>query len=148
MSENQQSPTTLKELTVTSVESWQNVVDEIVKTQAKVILLTGNLGAGKTTLTQFLVKGFESTSIVTSPTFSLVNVYEYPEGSIYHMDLYRLESYEELFNAGIEEYFYEKDAICIVEWPELIKDTDLTENAILVEIEVNENERKVKIERV
>lgn len=136
------------EVTVTTLETWQKVVDAILKSEAKTILLTGNLGAGKTTLTQFLVKTLGSPSTVTSPTFSLVNVYERSLGPIYHMDLYRLESYDELFNAGIEEYFFENNAICIVEWPELISDTDLVEGAISIKIETNEKNRKVLISQI
>jgi len=136
------------ELTVTTMDTWKIVVDEILKSEAKVILLTGNLGAGKTTLTQHLVKALGSTSTVTSPTFSLVNVYERLLGPIYHLDLYRLESYDELFNAGIEEYFYEKNSYCIVEWPDLIFDTELVKDALVIKIESGEKSRRVLVSRI
>lgn len=145
MVEKSQPQHTIKELTVTTLKTWEKVVEEILKSEAKIILLTGNLGAGKTTLTQYIAKALGSKSTVTSPTFSIVNVYDLPDGTLYHMDLYRLESYEELFNAGIEEYFYEKNATCIVEWPDLISDTELSEGALNIHIQADENQRKVTI---
>lgn len=82
-----------------------------------VIYLQGNLGAGKTTFCQTLLKTLHVTDHVTSPTFTLVNEYRNGAEIIYHWDLYRLHDKEELFDVGIEEYFT-PDAINIIEWPE------------------------------
>ena len=134
-----------KTFTLSDLNDWQKVVDFVLNIEVKVILLNGNLGAGKTTFSKYLVKALGSENPVTSPTFSIVNVYQADERAIYHMDLYRLESYEELFNAGIEEYFYEDGALCIVEWPDLILDTDLVDGAITIDIIELDGKRTVTI---
>lgn len=82
-----------------------------------VVVLDGDLGAGKTLLTKGIAQGLGmAASDVTSPTFSLVHEHE-GAVSLYHLDLYRLETPEELQNLGYEDYFY-GDGICVIEWPE------------------------------
>ena len=79
-----------------------------------VLLLVGDLGAGKTTLTQGILWGLGGTEYARSPTFVLVN--EYPARlTLYHMDLYRLNSIEEIEDLGLDEYLYGND-LCVVEW--------------------------------
>lgn len=80
-----------------------------------VILLDGDLGAGKTTFTKALAKSLGIDEVVNSPTFSIVNEYEFPNGTLYHLDLYRLDYEEELFDIGFEEYF-SQEGIIIIEW--------------------------------
>lgn len=82
-----------------------------------VITVTGDLGAGKTTLTQAICRGYGVTEEVTSPTFALVHRYAAPKSPVYHLDLYRVERPEELTNLGWDEIVSE-DALVIVEWPE------------------------------
>ncbi len=87
-----------------------------------VILLTGDLGAGKTTLTQAIGKGLEvdPSCYITSPTFSLLH--EYPGRlPLYHMDLYRLAGEEEIEELGFEEYIY-GHGLTIIEWPDRLGD--------------------------
>ena len=81
-----------------------------------VINLIGEMGAGKTTFTGFLTKSFgiEDSS---SPTFAIVNIYE-GDKTIYHLDLYRLDSPDDLLDIDYETYFYSYDAITIIEWAE------------------------------
>ena len=67
-------------------------------------MLKGNLGAGKTTFTQFLLKNLGSTDEVSSPTYAIVNEYNSPKGKVFHFDLYRLKKIEEAYDFGIEEY--------------------------------------------
>lgn len=82
----------------------------------KIWTFEGTLGAGKTTLIQALAKQFEVIDTVKSPTYSLVNEYLTQQGqTLYHFDLYRLKSEEELLDLGYEEYFYD-DKICWIEW--------------------------------
>jgi len=92
---------------------------ELVGPQPSVVLLTGDLGAGKTTLVQSLCKSLGASDRATSPTFSLVNEYSLDNGVIYHIDLYRLETIEEALNIGLEEYLYSGNW-CFIEWPQLI----------------------------
>lgn len=81
-------------------------------------LLNGELGSGKTTLTQGLAAGLGIRETVNSPTFSLVNQYELPTGGLFfHLDLYRLKSLDELFAIGIEDYL-QPQALVVVEWAE------------------------------
>src|SRR5699024_12095320 len=78
------------------------------------ISLMGDLGAGKTTLTQSIAQGLEINDYVTSPTFTLINEYE-GRLPLYHFDVYRLGSIDELYDLGYEEYFY-SNGVTIVEW--------------------------------
>lgn len=141
-----QHPSLPKTFILTDLSQWKTVADFVHSLQRTVVTLSGNLGAGKTAFTNYLVKVIGSHDKVTSPTFSIVNTYKTPSKTIYHMDLYRLESYEELFNAGIEEYFYAPDALCIVEWPDLILDTDLVDDATHISIQVEDGIRTVVIQ--
>ena len=87
------------------------------------IALDGELGAGKTTFTQGLAKGLgvPSEYIITSPTFTLINEYPAAPFILYHLDLYRLGSYDELCYIGFEELL-EKNSIIVVEWPQILKE--------------------------
>jgi tRNA threonylcarbamoyladenosine biosynthesis protein TsaE len=82
-----------------------------------VVLLTGNLGAGKTTLAKGIVSGLGAAPAeeVSSPTFTLIH--EYGNGRVYHVDLYRLEEPRELATLGLEELF-ERNAMVLIEWGE------------------------------
>jgi tRNA threonylcarbamoyladenosine biosynthesis protein TsaE len=81
----------------------------------------GKMGSGKTTFIKALCAKLHVLDYVTSPTFSLINVYETEQHKdIYHFDFYRIKSLEELFDLGYEEYFF-SDNYCFVEWPELIE---------------------------
>lgn len=101
---------------------WQNVVEEILPhLQDPILLLKGNLGAGKTTFTQFLLKNLGSKDEVNSPTYSIVNEYDTSKGKIYHFDLYRLKNIDEVYDIGIEEYL-DNAFMCIIEWPEVYEE--------------------------
>ena len=81
-----------------------------------VLLLEGDLGAGKSELTRGIAAGLGVTETVTSPSFTILNVYESGRCPLYHFDWYRLESAEELFELGMDEYLG-GDGIALVEWP-------------------------------
>lgn len=107
------------EFKIDKIEDWQNVIDRILPDlQHNILLLKGNLGAGKTTFTQFLLKNLGSTDEVSSPTYAIVNEYDAPKGKIFHFDLYRMKSIEEVYDIGIEEYL-DNAFLCIIEWPEI-----------------------------
>ena len=112
-----------------------------------IILLNGDLGAGKT----HFVKGFASAlgyhEVVTSPTFTIMNEYFGGKFPIYHFDMYRLASMEDALNLGFGEYFDMKrlDGISLVEWPENV-DGLFPENVIEVDIFKGQNEDERRIE--
>ena len=82
-----------------------------------VIALSGDLGAGKTQLVKGLARGLGFTGRVHSPTFTLVNVYTGGRLILFHLDLYRLETKEQIFSAGLEEYL-RPDGVAVIEWAE------------------------------
>lgn len=85
-----------------------------------VVCLMGDLGAGKTTLTQCIAKGLEVDDYVTSPTFTIINEYKgrYP---VYHFDVYRIADIDEMYDIGYEEYVY-SEGVTIIEWANMIED--------------------------
>ena len=85
-----------------------------------VIVLTGDLGSGKTKFTEGVLQFFGLENEISSPTFNIVNEYVNRDVNVYHFDVYRLEDSEEFYAIGGEEYF--NSGICIIEWGELIKD--------------------------
>lgn len=104
---------------INKVEDWQTIIDEILpQCQHPILLLKGNLGAGKTTFTQHLLRNLGSTDEVSSPTYAIVNEYDSPKGIIFHFDLYRMKSIDEVYDIGIEEYL-DNSFLCIIEWPEI-----------------------------
>lgn len=123
-----------------------------------VIALSGDLGAGKTQLVRGIARGLGVTSRVHSPTFTLVNEYCGGRLKLFHLDLYRLETLEQIHSAGLEE-FLQPDGVAVIEWAERLFDgkqptlniqhrTSNQENAVkFVQIEVlNESERRIVYE--
>ena len=109
-------------------------------TRGLVIALTGDLGAGKTQFVKGLARGLEIAGRVHSPTFTLVNEYGGGRLKLFHLDLYRLETMEQILTAGIEEYL-SPDGVSVVEWAERL---EVGKNFLRVRIEVlNETERKI-----
>ncbi len=90
---------------------WESFPDK------KIYAFQGNMGAGKTSFISALCRIKKVREVVGSPTFSIINEYSYPDGDIYHMDLYRLKDEEEAVKAGVEDCLYSGE-ICLVEWPD------------------------------
>ena len=87
-------------------------------TAPALVTLTGDLGAGKTTMTQAICRGLGVTEPVTSPTFALIHEYAAPAVRVVHCDLYRLDSALAVASLGLDDMFADSSAIVIVEWPE------------------------------
>jgi tRNA threonylcarbamoyladenosine biosynthesis protein TsaE len=99
------------------------VASELLKFAAKekVFLLDGEMGAGKTTLIKSLCFALGMKETASSPTYSIVNEYVYPQGKIYHFDFFRIKSQEEAFDIGFEEYLSSGE-YCFIEWAQNISD--------------------------
>jgi tRNA threonylcarbamoyladenosine biosynthesis protein TsaE len=112
-------------------------ISEQVVDGKNIVLLVGELGAGKTTLVKHYLNYLgEDLDSVDSPTFSLVNTYELPHTQVHHFDLYRLQSPEEIEDIGFMEYV-DSGNICFVEWPEKIADFLPQDRVLEIEITVS-----------
>jgi len=112
-----------------------------------VVILEGELGAGKSELARGIAKGLGVTETVTSPSFTILNVYESGRCPLYHFDWYRLESAEELFELGLEEYLG-GDGIAVVEWAEKCPEA-LPEKTIRIRLEATgDEERRIEAEEL
>ena len=110
-----------------------------------IIILEGDLGAGKTKFTEGILEYFNLQDEISSPTFTIVNEYNTSKFNIYHFDVYRLSDIDEFYAMGGEEYF--EKGVCIIEWGEIIEEC-LPKNYIKINISrdlENENIRKLDI---
>ncbi len=104
------------------------------------VILEGELGAGKSELARGIARGLGVTETVTSPSFTILNVYESGRCPLYHFDWYRLESEEELYELGMDEYLG-GDGIAVVEWAERCPDA-VPEDCIRIRLEVTGEETR------
>lgn len=125
-----------------TIELGKKIASKLYK--GLIIVLTGDLGTGKTKLTEGILTYFNMEKEISSPTFMLVNEYNTPNLNIYHFDVYRLNDSDEFLAIGGEEYF-EKGA-CIIEWGEEILDVLPKDYVHIVFSKDNENTNKRKIE--
>jgi len=142
----------LKEYISKSELETQQIAYEFAKTldNNSIVVLNGNLGAGKTKFVYGLAEYFNITNLVCSPTFTIVN--EYPVNSskvsnIYHFDVYRLSGSDDFIDSIGTEYF--EKGLCIIEWGDIIKDI-LPPSTIYITIEhveANDNFRKITINK-
>ena len=117
-----------------------------ILTPGTVIAYEGDLGAGKTAFTRGIARGLGCTDTVTSPTYTIVNEYLSGRIPLFHFDMYRLRSSDDLFDIGWEDYL-ERGGICAVEWSENV--ADAMEGAIRIRIEKpTPDTRKITVEGV
>ena len=111
-----------------------------------IVVLSGDLGSGKTKFVQGILKHFGLENEISSPTFTIVNEYNANICPIYHFDVYRLADIDEFYAMGGEEYF--ENGICLIEWGELIQDALPNEYIKInfIRNELNENERILNIQ--
>ena len=112
-----------REVYLANLEQTQIIASKLAKIVSPndVITLSGNLGAGKTTFIQYFIKNLSTEEIeITSPTFNLLHIYKLLNLEIWHFDLYRLKTPDEVYELGIESAFVQ--GLSIIEWPEIIQD--------------------------
>ena len=103
-----------------------------------IVALIGDLGTGKTTLTKYIAKGLGVTETIDSPTFNIVKEHKSGRLPLFHFDVYRLSSGDELLDIGADEYFYAA-GVCIIEWADIVADV-VPEKAKVILIEYGEKQ--------
>lgn len=129
-----------------SPEETEKIGEALAKSlqPGTVLAYRGDLGAGKTAFTRGLARGLGCKETVTSPTYTIVNEYLGGRLPLFHFDMYRLASSDDLWDIGWEDYL-EREGVCAVEWSENVQDA--MENAVTVTIEkLGENTRRITIE--
>lgn len=109
---------------------------------SRIFLFFGEMGAGKTTFIKAICKELGVTDTVSSPSYSIVNEYQFPDGQLYHFDFYRLKNETEALDMGYEEYFYNGN-YCLIEWPEKIINLWPPEFVKVKILVLNEQERQI-----
>ena len=107
-----------------------------------ILILSGELGSGKTKFTEGFLSYFNLENEISSPTFTIVNEYKKDDINIYHFDVYRLEDSSEFYEIGGEEYF--DNGICIIEWGELIRDV-LQKDYIEIDFSRSDENENIRI---
>ena len=127
-------------------DDYNEVIENILdKNSSKIILFNGELGSGKTTLIQLICKKLKIKEKVLSPTFNLINEYKINKNlKVYHFDLYRIKSVQELIEIDFIDYIYSGN-YCFVEWPMICEDLiDINFKEIFIDI-ISEDKRLIKI---
>lgn len=123
-----------------TIEIAKKIASKLKK--GDIIVLSGELGSGKTKFTQGILTYFGLENEISSPTYTIVNEYTSKEINIYHFDVYRITNIDEFYEIGGEEYF--NKGICIIEWGEIIKDA-LPKEYIKINFEKDENNENIRI---
>lgn len=145
----------MKELlsVVTNNEKETMLVGEklsLIAQKGNIYTLTGDLGAGKTHFVKGFAKGLQCTNLVTSPTFTLLNVYDNGKMPIYHFDMYRLNSVDEAEELGFGEYFDVEnlDGVTLVEWPEKVEGLIQADHFEIKIEKLGDDKRKITFSQV
>lgn len=114
----------------------------------KLVVLRGGLGAGKTTLVKGIARGFQAGSEedVTSPTFTLVHEYRGPSATVYHIDLYRVDTQRELETLGVDDLMSD-NSVLLVEWGEKFARFERERDMEIVLERVSDSERRIRIQQ-
>lgn len=141
------------EITTSSTQETKELARKVAKevSPGDILALYGDLGSGKTTFTSYLVHALGFKDRVQSPTFIIMRLYQ--EGGnkvkkVYHLDLYRLISLDEVLEIGWQEMVEDKDSVLIIEWPEIVEDI-LPENVRKIKFTyLEENVRKITLQNL
>jgi tRNA threonylcarbamoyladenosine biosynthesis protein TsaE len=113
----------------------------------KTFLFEGDMGAGKTTLIKSLCSELGMKEMASSPTYSIVNEYEYTKGKIYHFDFFRIRTQNEAFDIGFEEYLASGE-FCFIEWPQKISDLWPQHYLLITISEVESGLRNIEVSKI
>ncbi len=132
------------EIDISDVNCLQEAAQKLIEFAGniKVFTFDAPMGAGKTTLIKQICKTLGSSDNFSSPTYSIVNEYAAPSTKLFHFDLYRVKSPEELLDLGFEEYL-DSGNYCFIEWPE-IGGRFLPQSYVSIIIDVNQNNRYLR----
>lgn len=141
-----------KYLTNSSLET-ENLGQKFGKSlrERDIVLLYGDLGAGKTTFVQGLAKGFNITDRILSPTFVLHRAHRVPDSDIKtlnHIDLYRIEKSNDIVSLGLDEIINEKESVTIIEWADKLSDFKPTKGYKIWFENIGEEKRKIRVEKI
>lgn len=137
----------MKQYITHSEKETRDLAAKLAKNFQRIIALSGELGAGKTTFVQGFAKGLGIKEKIISPTFVLIRQHKIPrtKKALYHIDLYRLNNPNQFKLLGLEELFQNPNAIVLIEWADKIRG-DLAENTTWIYLEaVNNTQRKITI---
>jgi tRNA threonylcarbamoyladenosine biosynthesis protein TsaE len=137
-----------REFTTTSPQETIALGKELAASLAppKLVLLRGDLGAGKTTLVKGIAEGFEAASQndVTSPTFTLIHEYRGPSATLYHIDLYRVDTQRELETLGLDDLMDDR-SVLLIEWGDKFERFERERDVEIALERISENERLIKL---
>lgn len=141
------------EILITSEQETKDLATRIASELrgGDIVLLNGNLGAGKTTFTKYLLQALHTTQEVTSPTFGLMHIYTLAQPvqgitEVIHVDTYRMKDAQDAIDIGMEDYFAREDVLSIIEWPEKIVPIIQGHTIYTIDIEFTDDmKRKVQI---
>lgn len=138
----------MKKIVSNSLEETKKNGFEFAKTlkSGDIVLLSGEMGAGKTMFTKGIAEGLGILEDITSPTFSLMNIHEVKNNpeikKLIHIDTYRLENEEQLLQIGAQDYVGQKNTISVIEWPEKLDTLLIGKHVIKIEIKHLGNETR------
>lgn len=134
----------MKRFLLNSERLLPQVADAVISkinSGVRMVIFTGEMGAGKTTLIKVICRGLGVSDAMSSPTFSIVNEYrDRANDPVYHFDFFRVKNNREALDIGVEEYFY-SGHVCLVEWPEMINDL-IPEKHLQISIKLVENNNR------
>jgi tRNA threonylcarbamoyladenosine biosynthesis protein TsaE len=137
-----------REFTTTSPQETIALGKELAASLAppKLVLLRGDLGAGKTTLVKGIAEGFNAASEedVTSPTFTLIHEYRGPSATLYHIDLYRVDTLRELATLGLDD-LRDDCSVLLIEWGDKFERFENERDVEITLVRISENERLIKL---
>lgn len=141
----------IQEYITLSADETEKLGEEfaVILQPGDVVCLYGDLGAGKTTFTKGIAKGLGIHSRILSPTFSLIRIHDIEKGPIKeldHLDLYRLDTLDDIQKIGIEEILDDSEGVTVIEWPEKLKGI-LPKQRYDIKIDIDDDKRNIKIHK-